>query len=207
MTKANAPIALFMLGLLCAWPAGQRACAADDPVKAEDITLEAAAPPKARVPATRTPKRALINSGRMPAAQIETEPIMAPGLVRLKDIADVQGVRGNQLVGYGLVTGLEGTGDGQSSTFTPQSLVNMLRKFGLNLTVDQAKSKKHRRRCHYRRPSRVCQRGQQNRHHGNVHRGREIAAGRAVDTDAASGCGWRGVRRSAGSRLHRRLQL
>ena len=166
--------------------------------------------PRRRRPAFQPrgpPKRALANSGRMPAAQIEAEPVMAPGLVRLKDIADVQGVRGNQLVGYGLVTGLEGTGDGQSSTFTPQSLVNMLRKFGLNLTVDQAQIEKYRRRCHHRRPARVCQRGQQDRHHGDVHRGREIAAGRTVDTNAASGRGRRGIRRRAGGRLHRRLQL
>lgn len=131
-----------MLGLLCAaWPAGQPAYAADDPIKGEDLTTEAVAPPKMRVPSTRTPKRASANNGRTPAAQMEAEPIMAPGLVRLKDIADVQGVRSNQLVGYGLVTGLEGTGDGQSSTFTPQALVNMLRKFGINLTINQATSK------------------------------------------------------------------
>src|SRR5215831_2351215 len=49
------------------------------------------------------------------------------GLVRIKDIADMQGVRGNQLIGYGLVVGLDGTGDGQSSQFTIQGVVNMLR--------------------------------------------------------------------------------
>ena len=140
MNKPVVSTAISLLGLLCTGVfTSQSAYAADGPA-GETTTAEAAAPPKARVP-VRTPKRTLANSGRSPAAQIETEPIMAPGLVRLKDIADVQGVRGNQLVGYGLVTGLEGTGDGQSSTFTPQSLVNMLRKFGLNLSVDQAKSK------------------------------------------------------------------
>lgn len=58
------------------------------------------------------------------------------GLVRIKDVADVQGVRGNQLIGYGLVVGLEGTGDSQSIQFTIQSIANMLRSFGIN--VDQA---------------------------------------------------------------------
>lgn len=58
-----------------------------------------------------------------------------PGQVRIKDIADVQGVRGNQLIGYGLVVGLEGTGDGQTSLFTGQSVLNMLRKFGITLNV------------------------------------------------------------------------
>ena len=52
---------------------------------------------------------------------------------RLKDIAAVQGVRGNQLVGYGLVVGLDGTGDGNGSTFTPQSVASMLQKFGITV--------------------------------------------------------------------------
>ena len=52
---------------------------------------------------------------------------------RLKDIAVVQGVRGNQLVGYGLVVGLDGTGDGSSVTFTPQTVASMLQKFGITV--------------------------------------------------------------------------
>src|SRR5579875_2009733 len=40
------------------------------------------------------------------------------GLTRVKDIANLQGVRGNQLIGYGLVVGLDGTGDGQTTQFT-----------------------------------------------------------------------------------------
>lgn len=50
---------------------------------------------------------------------------------RLKDIASVQGVRNNQLVGYGLVVGLSGTGDG--SDFTSQTFKNMLSKFGVTM--------------------------------------------------------------------------
>ena len=41
--------------------------------------------------------------------------------VRIKDIADIKGVRQNQLVGYGLVVGLDGTGDSDSAIFTIQS--------------------------------------------------------------------------------------
>ena len=41
---------------------------------------------------------------------------------RVKDLTNVGGVRGNQLVGYGLVVGLAGTGDGKDPTFTGQSL-------------------------------------------------------------------------------------
>lgn len=57
----------------------------------------------------------------------------AAAQARLKDIAAVQGVRGNQLVGYGLVVGLDGTGDGSGSTFTPQSVASMLQKFGITV--------------------------------------------------------------------------
>jgi flagellar P-ring protein precursor FlgI len=52
---------------------------------------------------------------------------------RLKDIADIEGVRGNQLLGYGLVVGLNGTGDGRMTDFTPKSISNMLEKQGLRV--------------------------------------------------------------------------
>ena len=53
---------------------------------------------------------------------------------RLKDIASIAGVRSNALVGYGLVVGLDGTGDQTSQTpFTEQSFTNMLRQFGITL--------------------------------------------------------------------------
>ena len=53
---------------------------------------------------------------------------------RLKDIASVYGVRTNQLVGYGLVVGLDGTGDQTSQApFTIQSITNMLAKFGITI--------------------------------------------------------------------------
>src|SRR6185295_14359561 len=55
---------------------------------------------------------------------------------RIKDIADVEGVRTNQLTGYGVVVGLEGTGDGQQSLFTIQSILSMLRRRGVTITVD-----------------------------------------------------------------------
>ena len=46
---------------------------------------------------------------------------------RIKDLASVQGVRSNQLVGYGLVVGLDGSGDQTTQTpFTTQSIINML---------------------------------------------------------------------------------
>ena len=54
--------------------------------------------------------------------------------VRIKDITSVQGVRANQLVGYGLVVGLNGTGDSlRNSPFTEQSLQSMLDQMGVNI--------------------------------------------------------------------------
>ncbi|WP_346351724.1 lateral flagellar basal body P-ring FlgIL [Oceanimonas sp. AH20CE76] len=51
----------------------------------------------------------------------------------LLDVVDVQGIRDNQLVGYGLVVGLSGTGDRSQVKFTGQSMTNMLRQFGVQL--------------------------------------------------------------------------
>jgi len=54
--------------------------------------------------------------------------------VRIKDIANITGVRQNQLIGYGLVVGLDGTGDdGKKSMFTRQSMASMLEKMGITL--------------------------------------------------------------------------
>jgi flagellar P-ring protein precursor FlgI len=53
---------------------------------------------------------------------------------RIKDIADVEGVRDNQLVGYGLVVGLDGTGDTlRNAAFTRQALNSMLERFNINV--------------------------------------------------------------------------
>jgi flagellar P-ring protein precursor FlgI len=52
---------------------------------------------------------------------------------RIKDIADIKGVRQNQLVGYGLVVGLEGTGDSDDALFTIQSLASLLEKMGVTV--------------------------------------------------------------------------
>ncbi|MBI4798800.1 MAG: flagellar basal body P-ring protein FlgI [Desulfarculus sp.] len=67
-----------------------------------------------------------------------SEPALA---VRIKDMASIRGVRGNQLLGYGLVVGLNGTGDKSSTTFTTQGLANMLTRMGVRVTPDQVKVK------------------------------------------------------------------
>jgi flagellar P-ring protein FlgI len=60
---------------------------------------------------------------------------------RIKDIAYVQGVRGQQLIGYGLVVGLNGTGDSQRSTFTLQSVASMLKRFGITVPQNDLRMK------------------------------------------------------------------
>lgn len=58
---------------------------------------------------------------------------------RIKDLASVQGIRNNQLVGYGLVVGLDGTGDQTTQTpFTTQSIINMLAQLGTTLPTTQS---------------------------------------------------------------------
>lgn len=57
--------------------------------------------------------------------------------IRLKDIADVEGVRDNQLIGYGLVVGLDGTGDKRGAAFTPQSMSNLLERLGVRVDAKE----------------------------------------------------------------------
>ena len=59
---------------------------------------------------------------------------MTASAARIKDVADVEGVRSNQLVGYGLVVGLPGTGE--QSPFTEQSFRTMLSNFGITLPTN-----------------------------------------------------------------------
>jgi flagellar P-ring protein precursor FlgI len=71
------------------------------------------------------------------AAAIAAAPCPVAAQVRIKDIADIEGVRQNQLIGYGLVVGLNGTGDKlNNAVFTLESLVGMLERLGVN-TRDQ----------------------------------------------------------------------
>jgi flagellar P-ring protein precursor FlgI len=60
---------------------------------------------------------------------------------RIKDIAAFRGVRSNQLVGYGLVVGLAGTGDSDDAIFTLQSMSSMLEKMGVTVSPDEIKIK------------------------------------------------------------------
>ncbi len=57
----------------------------------------------------------------------------APAGTRLKDLVSIEGVRDNQLVGYGLVVGLNGTGDKVQTVFSTQSLTNLLARMGVQI--------------------------------------------------------------------------
>src|SRR5271156_2160728 len=60
---------------------------------------------------------------------------------RLKDLVAIQGVRDNPLIGYGLVVGLDGTGDQTTQTpFTTQTLANMLANLGISINNQSAGS-------------------------------------------------------------------
>lgn len=61
-------------------------------------------------------------------------------LARIKDVATVEGIRDNQLIGYGIVVGLHGTGDSQQTVFPYQTLVSTLERMGVNLPQGQATS-------------------------------------------------------------------
>jgi len=69
-----------------------------------------------------------------------TQAVAAP--VRIKDLVEFDGVRGNDLVGYGLVVGLNGTGDGlRNSPFTEEIMSNVLERLGVNVTGEQFRPK------------------------------------------------------------------
>jgi flagellar P-ring protein FlgI len=71
----------------------------------------------------------------MPAA-------LCAGTIRLKDLVEFDGVRGNDLVGYGLVVGLNGTGDGlRNAPFTEEIMTSILERLGVNVTGEQFRPK------------------------------------------------------------------
>lgn len=69
---------------------------------------------------------------RIPAIALAAS-LAAAGASRVKDLAAIEGVRDNPLVGYGLVVGLAGTGDKRQTVFSAQSLANMLERMGVSV--------------------------------------------------------------------------
>jgi flagellar P-ring protein precursor FlgI len=76
----------------------------------------------------------------LPFATISAPP--AEAAPRIKDLVEIEGVRGNDLVGYGLVVGLNGTGDGiRNSPFTEEALSNLLERLGVNVSGEAFRPK------------------------------------------------------------------
>ncbi|MBE84877.1 MAG: flagellar biosynthesis protein FlgA [Gemmatimonadetes bacterium] len=73
--------------------------------------------------------------------EAQSMPYFEPQSVRLKDIGAIQTVQDVQLIGYGLVTGLEGNGDGRGAPFTVQSLANLMRNMGVEVDPQTIRAK------------------------------------------------------------------
>ena len=68
--------------------------------------------------------------------------LVAAGPIRIKDLVEFDGVRGNDLVGYGLVVGLNGTGDGiRNAPFTEEIMSNLLERLGVNVAGEEYRPK------------------------------------------------------------------
>ncbi len=87
----------------------------------------------------RTHKRAIVTLSVLLLLGCALLPSGSARAARLKDLASIKGTRTNQLMGYGIVVGLNGTGDGNGTKFTVQSLVNMMERLGIHALPDQVK--------------------------------------------------------------------
>ena len=110
---------------------------------------------------------------------------------RLKDIASFKGIRSNQLVGYGLVVGLNKTGDdATNSEFTTRTIVNMLQRMGIQISNDRISQLKLKNiagvmvTCH---PSSICPEREPNRCPRLFHRGRHQPVRGNLAHDALEG--------------------
>ncbi len=73
-------------------------------------------------------------------APVRTRADSATHRVRIKDVATIEGIRENQLVGYGIVVGLSGTGDSQQTVFPVQTLISTLQRMGVNVPTTGSSS-------------------------------------------------------------------
>jgi flagellar P-ring protein precursor FlgI len=82
-------------------------------------------------------RKAILIAGLLTAmlsvANADATGVKTADLVRISDITRVEGVRGNPLVGYGVVVGLAGTGDSRQTIFTTQTLANILQRMGVQI--------------------------------------------------------------------------
>src|SRR5580698_787630 len=75
---------------------------------------------------------ALLGAALLAASSL-AHAVSAPQKARIKDVATIEGIRDNQLVGYGLVVGLHGTGDSSQTIFPAQTLISALERMGVTV--------------------------------------------------------------------------
>ncbi len=88
----------------------------------------------AQIPSSRFLRHTLVAFGVFMGTLLSAAPASAD---KIRDLCDVVGARDNQLVGYGVVIGLNGTGDDVSAPFAAQSLVSLLRRLGVQVDARQ----------------------------------------------------------------------
>ena len=127
---------------------------------------------------------------------------------KLRELADVGGARENQLVGYGIVSGLTGTGDDISVPFAAQSTLSLLRRLGVQIDQTQLAQMRLRNVAAVAVTATLpafAKAGTQDRHHRRLHRQRQVAERRRPHPDGAEGRRPARLRRRPGCAPHRRL--
>ncbi len=94
--------------------------------------------PRLLASAARRRCRRLLAFSLLLACAVAIAPAASTRPTRIRDITEIQGVRENQLLGYGLVVGLQGTGDRQQTYFTIQTLANTLQRLGVQIPAGTA---------------------------------------------------------------------
>ncbi len=127
---------------------------------------------------------------------------------RLKDIVSLEGVRDNQLVGYGLVVGLNGTGDKRQTVFSAQALTNILQRMGVsvNPTAILVRNMAKPHRDGDRDSSSLRANWYEDRRHRRRHRRRDQSSRRPVAAHPIERPRRPGLRDGAGLRSHRRFR-
>ena len=99
---------------------------------------------------------------------------------RLKELVSLEGVRDNQLIGYGLVVGLNGTGDHRQTLFPAQSLTNLLQQMGVSVDPTAIPCREHRGGHGHRDSAAFRAAGHAHRRHGGCDRRCYQSAGRSA---------------------------
>ncbi len=111
-------------------PAASRPTVPNPPVTNSTATNSPATNSAGISPGVTSP----VAAAATPTATPTPTPTSYDPKVRLKELVTIEGVRANQLIGYGLVVGLNGTGDRQQTIFSVQSLTNMLQRMGVSVS-------------------------------------------------------------------------